>query len=231
VIIAGFVDTLGQKIYVQQSIETPEQLKGGALGVTNFGAITHVAGRVGVEYLGLKGQVSFLATGGPPETLAAILTGAIQGGIFSPPESFKARSMGLRELLDITQTGAKSQTAAIATTRKWLREHPDLTERYVRAVIRGTHRYLTDQAMGELAIEKYTDTHQPELGETYNYNKALFNKTGFPSIEGIQQNIDVAAENIPEAKTAKPEQFIDTSVVEKLKASGLIRTLWGSDSP
>jgi NitT/TauT family transport system substrate-binding protein len=231
VIIAGFVDTLGQKIFVQQSIETPEQLKGGALGVTNFGAITHVAGRIGIEYLGLKDQVTFLATGGPPETLAAILTGKIQGGIFSPPESFKARSMGLRELLDITQTGAKSQTAAIATTRKWMREHPDLTERYVRAVIKGTHRYVTDQAMGEQAIEKYTDTHQPELGETYLYNKPLFNKDGFPSVQGLQGNIDVAAENIPEAKSATPAQFMDTSVVEKLKASGLLRTLWGSDSP
>jgi hypothetical protein len=104
-------------------------------------------------------------------------------------------------------------------------------ERYIRAVIRGTHRYLTDQAMGEQAIEKYTDTHQPELAETYNYNKELFSKTGFPSIEGLQQNIDVATENIPEAKTAKPEQFIDTSVVERIKASGLIKTLWGSDSP
>src|SRR2546429_6512217 len=42
----------------QPSIETPEQLRGGALGVTNFGAATHVAGRVGLEYLGLKDQVS-----------------------------------------------------------------------------------------------------------------------------------------------------------------------------
>src|SRR5207244_10066335 len=56
VIVAGFIDTLGQSIYVPASIERPEQLKGGAIGVSNFGAITHVAGQVGVEYLGPKGQ-------------------------------------------------------------------------------------------------------------------------------------------------------------------------------
>src|SRR5229473_7296720 len=72
ILVAEFVDRLGQSIWVQPSIERPEQLKGGAIGVTNFGAITHVAGRVGVEYLGLKGQVTFIATGGPPETLASI---------------------------------------------------------------------------------------------------------------------------------------------------------------
>jgi NitT/TauT family transport system substrate-binding protein len=232
VIVAGFVDTLGQSIYVQPSIERPEQLKGGALGVTNFGAITHVAGRVGVQYLGLTGQVTFIATGGPPETLASILGGKVQGGIFSPPDTLKARAAGLRELLDVTTTGVKSQTAAVVTTRKYLREHPDLVERYVRAAIQGAYRFRTDKAAGEKAIEKYTETHEVEvLDETYNYYKNQFTKTGFPSLEGLQQNLEIAAENIPEARSANPAQFVDMTTVEKIKASGLIRTLWGTDSP
>src|ERR671932_615837 len=62
VLVAGVVGALGQSIYVRSSIETPEQLKGGVLGVSAFGAITHVAGRVGVDYLGLKDDVTFIAT-------------------------------------------------------------------------------------------------------------------------------------------------------------------------
>jgi NitT/TauT family transport system substrate-binding protein len=232
VLVAGFVDKLGQQIWVQSSIERPEQLKGGALGVTNFGAITHVAGRVGIEHLGLTGQVTFLATGGPPETLASILGGKVQGGVFSPPDTIKARALGLRQILDISTTGVKSQTAAVATTRKYLREHPDLVERYVRAAIQGSYRVQTDKVLGEKAIERYTETHEPEvLDETYNYYKDQYSKTGFPSLEGIQQNLDIAVENIPEAKNAKPAQFVDMSVVEKIKASGLLRSLWGTDSP
>jgi NitT/TauT family transport system substrate-binding protein len=232
VLVAGFADRLSQTIWVQPSIERPEQLKGGVLGVTNFGAITHVAGRVGIEYMGLKGQVTFLATGGPPETIAAIMGGKIQGGIFTPPETFKARALGLRQLLDVSTTGVKSQTAAVATTRKYLREHPDIVERYVRAAIQGAHRFQTDKALGEKAIERFTETHESDvLEETYNYYKDQFSKTGFPSMEGIQQNLEIAAENIPEAKDAKPAQFVDLSTVEKIKASGLIRTLWGTDSP
>jgi NitT/TauT family transport system substrate-binding protein len=232
VLVAGFADQLSQTIWVQPSIERPEQLKGGVLGVTNFGAITHVAGRVGIEYMGLKGQVTFLATGGPPETLAAIMGGKIQGGVFTPPDTIKARALGLHQLLDVATTGVKSQTAAIATTRKYLREHPDLVERYVRAAIQGSHRFQTDKALGEKAIERYTETHEPEvLDETYNYYKDQFSKTGFPSMEGIQQNLEIAFENIPEARDATPAQFVDTTVVEKIKASGLIKSLWGTDSP
>jgi NitT/TauT family transport system substrate-binding protein len=232
VIVAGFIDTLGQSIYVSPSIERPEQLKGGALGVSNFGAITHVAGLVGVEYLGLKDQVTFVATGGPPETLASILGGKVQGGVMSPPDTLKARAAGLHELLDVAKTGVKSQTAAVVTTRKYLREHPDVVERYVRAAIEGSHTFQTDKAQGEKAIEAFTDTHDTDqLEETYNYFKDQFSKTGFPSLEGIQQNLEVAAENIPQAKSATPAQFVDTTIVEKIKASGLIRQLWGSDSP
>ncbi len=232
ILVAGFVDRLGQSIWVQPSIERPDQLKGGALGVTNFGAITHVAGRVGVEYLGLKGQVTFIATGGPPETLASIMGGKVQGGVFTPPDTAKARAQGLHQLLDVATTGVKSQTAAVATTRKYLREHPDLVERYVRAAIQGSYRFQTDKALGEKAIERYTETHDTDvLDETYNYYKDQFSKTGFPSPEGIQQNLEMAVENIPEAKDATPAQFVDTSVVEKIKASGLLRSLWGTDTP
>ena len=232
VIVAGFVDTLAQSIYVPASIERPDQLKGGALGVSNFGAITHVAGQVGVDYLGLKGQVTFVATGGPPETLASILGGKVQGGVMSPPDTLKARAAGLHELLDIARTGVKSQTAAIVTTRKWMHDHPDVVEHYVRAAIKGSHALQTDKALGERAIGRYTDTQDPDqLDETYNYFKDQYSKSGFPSLEGIQQTLNIAADTIPQASNATPSQFVDTSIVEKIKASGLLRELWGSDPP
>jgi NitT/TauT family transport system substrate-binding protein len=230
VIVAGFIDTLGQSIYVPSAIERPEQLKGGVLGVTNFGAITHVAGRIGVKYLGLEDQVTFIATGGPPETLAAIAGGKVQGGVFSPPDTLKARAMGLHELLDIAKAGVKLQTASIATTRKWAREHPDLVERYIRSALAASHAFATDRAMAEKAIETYTDTHDvDQLEETYNYFKDQVSKTGTPSPEGIQESLNIAAENIPEAKTANPSQFVDTTALDKIKASGYLRSLWGTD--
>jgi ABC-type nitrate/sulfonate/bicarbonate transport system substrate-binding protein len=230
VIVAGFIDTLGQSIYVTPSIERPDQLKGGALGVSNFGAITHVAGQVGVKYLGLEGQVTFVATGGPPETLAAISGGKVQGGVLSPPDTLKARAMGLHELLDIAKTGVKVQTASIATTRKWAREHPDLVERYIRSSLAASHAFATDRTLAEKAIETYTDTHDvDQLEETYNYFRDQVSKTGTPSAEGIQQSLNIAAENNPAAKNANPAQFVDTTVLDKIKASGYLRTLWGTD--
>jgi NitT/TauT family transport system substrate-binding protein len=176
--------------------------------------------------------VTFLATGGPPETLAAITAGKVQGGVVSPPDTVKARAMGLHELLDVSRTGVKVQTAAVTTTRKWLREHPDIVERYVRAALAGSHAFQTDKSLGEQAVETFTDTHdRDQLDETYAYAKDQFSKTGTPSLEGLQQSLDIAADSIPEARSATPAQFIDTSVLDKIKASGYLRSLWGSDPP
>src|SRR5581483_11034611 len=133
VLLAAFVDALTQQIYVDKSIQTPEQLKGKSLGVTNFGAITHVAGLIGVEKMGLKDQVNFVAAGGPPETIPAMQAGQIQGGVFSPPDASTARDLGYKMMTDVAATGAKSVSASIGTTRKWLKDNPDAAERYVIA--------------------------------------------------------------------------------------------------
>jgi len=228
VIVAGFNDTLPNSIYVHPSIERPEQLKGKAIGVTNFGAISHVAGMEGVKHLGLEGQVTFLATGGPPETLAAMQFGKIHAGLFSPPDTLRARELGFREIVNVSKIGVKSLGAAVVTTREWARENPELVERYIRAAIQATHRLRTDKDFGMKVIAKYTRLSDPKLlEETYNFYKEQWQKDGFPSREGIQKNIEVAAAEIPEAKSAKPEQFTDLTFINKIKSSGLIERLWG----
>jgi hypothetical protein len=67
-------------------------------------------------------------------------------------------------------------------------------------------------------IAKYTRlTEGRLLEETYNFYREQWLKDGVPSPEGIQKNIEVAAADIPEAKNARPEQFIDLGILNKIK--------------
>jgi hypothetical protein len=114
------------------------------------------------------------------------------------------------------------------STRKWAQENLDLVERYIRATLKGAHRLKTDKDFGMKALARYSGIEDPKLlEETYNYYRDLWGTDGFPSLPGIQQNIDMAAEEIPEARNARPEQFVDLTYVEKIKASGLLEKLWG----
>ena len=156
--------------------------------------------------------------------------GKVHGGVFSPPDTLRARDLGFRELLNLTTVGTKAQTSAIATTRKWAREHPELVERYIRAVIKGAHRLKTDKPFAAKAIAKYTRQSDPRLlDEAYDFYRDQWGKDGFPSPEAIQKNIDVAAADIPEAKDARPDQFVDLTFVNRIKGSGLIAELWGKN--
>jgi ABC-type nitrate/sulfonate/bicarbonate transport system substrate-binding protein len=229
VIVGGFADRLTDSIYTAKSITTPEQLKGGALGVTGFGAISQIAGQMGLEKLGLKGQVQFIATGGPPATLAAIETGKVQGGVFSPPQTFKAAEQGLHELIDVSTIDVRVQTTAVATSHAYAKAHPDVVARYLTAVIEGAHRAITDKTAGSAAIAKYSGISDSTIvSKTYDYFQNKIGKDGFPSTAGIQGNINIAEQQgNSNAKGFKPEQFIDTSFVSKLKAGGLLDKLWG----
>jgi NitT/TauT family transport system substrate-binding protein len=231
VMVGGFGHKPTNSIITVPSITKPEDLKGKTIGVSGIGAVSHVAGVLAVEKLGLKDQVKFLATGGLPETLAAIKTGKVDGGMLSPPQTFDAvEKQGLRELVDVSKLDIKYQAALVVTTRKYLADHPDIVERYLRAMIEATHRAYTDKAFTIQTIVKYAKISDPALAaKTYDYfhDGEVWDKDGVILPEAVQTNIDVAAQTIPAAKNFKPAQMVDTKLVDKIKASGLLDQLYG----
>ncbi|HEY8695183.1 MAG TPA: ABC transporter substrate-binding protein, partial [Chloroflexota bacterium] len=233
VMVGGFGSKPTNSIITIPSIQKPEDLKGKTIGVSGLGAVSHVAGLLAVDKLGLKGQVNFIATGGLPETLAGITSGKVDGGVLSPPQTFQAVKQGLREVVDIAKLGVFSQTSVVVTTRKYASDHPDIVERYLRAKIQGTHRAYTDQALAMQVITKYAKISDPDLAsKTYDYfhDGELWGKDGLTNEAAIQTNLDVAAQTNAKAKDFKPAQMVDMSFIQKIKASGLIDQLWGKSS-
>lgn len=45
-------------------------------------------------------------------------------------------------------------------------------------------------------------------------------KKPYPTLKGIQFMLDMLGPTIPEAKTAKPEQFVDLSFLQELEKEG-----------
>jgi hypothetical protein len=77
-------------------------------------------------------------------------------------------------------------------------------------------------------IARYTRQSDPKLlEETYDFYRDGWLKDGLPSLEAIQKNIENAAADIPEAKSAKPEQFVDMTFINRIRSGGLLKQLWG----
>lgn len=231
VLVAGFIDRILGRIWTKPTIETPQQLIDRTLGVSSIGSSSHTGLLLTLDKLGVPAaQVKILATGNPSATLASLRNGAIDGAPLNPPDDLVAQGAGLRQLVDQYALDLKSQSSVIATTRKYAAEHPDIVERYIRAAIKGSHRLSTDRAFAMKSLGKWLKVEdQAVLDGTVSYYQGKWGRDGALSPEGIQQNLDVAAKTIPAAKTAKPEQFIDTRFVEKIKSSGLVDQLWGKN--
>ncbi len=220
VIVAGYGDRMTGQLWTIPSISSPEQLKGKNLGTTALGSASHIQAQNALTKLGIaKNQVGFVATGAPPETLAAIQAGQIQGASFTPPESLKARDAGLKMLVDIGALNIATLQSAAITTRRYAHDHPDVVERFVRATVKGTGRLVGDREFAIKTISKYAQIDdRSALDETVDYYSNLWTKDGVPSLAGVQQILDTTT--VAGARSAKPEQFVDTSFVDKIKAQG-----------
>src|SRR5262249_59893307 len=95
-IIGSMANQLDSSIFVRAGIETPEDLRGKTIGVTNLKAISDTAARLAVKRVGLQPDVDVFTrrTGGLAESLAGIETGVLDGASLSVPVLFHAPHPG-----------------------------------------------------------------------------------------------------------------------------------------
>ena len=227
-ILGATMPFLTNSIYVHPSVERPDDLRGKSIGVSNFGAISHVAAKVALEYWGLEEgrDVTIVRSGGTPETLAAMQSGAIAGGSFSPPQTFQARDLGFRELLDVGSTHYDFGSAALVSTRRYVADNPDLVERYLKGVMRGVQVFKTNRDVAVESIMRNTRTDNRQLAEeTWEFYRDKMTEDLTMSPRAIENNLRMVAEQRPDALSARPEQFLDNSFAERIRASGYLEQL------
>jgi NitT/TauT family transport system substrate-binding protein len=225
VVLGASMPYITNSIYVHPSITRPEDLRGKTLGVSNFGAISHVAVKVALEHWGFEEgrDVTLVRSGGTPETLAAMQSGAIAGGSFSPPQTFQARDQGFRELIDVSALRYDFGSAALISTRKWVADNPDLVERYLKAIIKGVHIFRTNKDVSVESIMRNTRTdNRPLAEETWQFYQDKMSDDLIMTPRAIENNLRIIGEQRPEALTSRPEQFVDNSVAERIRASGYV---------
>src|SRR5687768_6357999 len=107
VMIAGVINTLTFKLFVDKGLERPEQLKGKTIAVTRYGSSTDFALRYALERYGLvpEKDVTILQAGTMPAMLNFMDSGKIQGAMLSSPFTLEARKKGYRLMADLQMLG------------------------------------------------------------------------------------------------------------------------------
>jgi NitT/TauT family transport system substrate-binding protein len=231
VFVAGGMTSLNYVLMARADIKKPEQLRGGTVAISRFGSATDTIARFALRKIGLTPgkDVTIVQIGTGPDRLNATLTGRVSSAIINPPSSFVAEKKGLNVLADVAQMGLVFQHTAPATTRRFIKEHPDTVRRYVKSQVEALHVLWTNKEASVRALGKYMQgvdrTILEKSWETV-LSEALFSKKQYPSAEGIKTVLEDVAERDPRAKSAKPEQFIDAAFIKELDQSGFIDSLY-----
>jgi len=226
VIVAAFCNAAQHRLIVRPEIKDVRDLKGKPVGITTFGSTSDYILRFALQKYGLdpSKDVSILQTGGQPEGLAAMSAGKIFAQRMGFPFHLKAQQMGMRELIDFSQLGLEENIGAMITTRSFIAQRRGTVLRYLRAYVRGMHRFKSDKEFAKKSYGKFAQINDEALLEAnwQEYASHML-RSPRPTIRGIQQVIDSGTLGKVDVK---PERLVDFSLVDELERTGFIDAVY-----
>jgi len=229
-IIGNTVNKMIFSIYVRPEIKSVEGLKGKKLGVTRFGSSTDISARYALRKHNLQPEkeVTILQMGSMSSIMGGLQGGSIEAGVVSPPTLFAVDKLGFKEIINITDMDLAFPNPSLLIQGGILRSKPDVIDRFMRAYARGMHRARTDKELTLKSIARYSKVDDPVfLQKAYDlYIGKVLEKAPYINMTGMQNALDDLAKAVPEARNAKPDQFIDFRFLEKLEKSGLLKELY-----
>ena len=228
-IIASVQDRLSGTIYARPEIKTPGDLKGKKLGISRFGAVSETGAALFLARFGLKRgtDVAIIQLGGLPEIITAMERGAVDAGFANPPQTSRARRLGMRELFDLNSVGVELQQTCVTVTTKYLRERRPLVKSFLQAYTEALHRFMADREYSIQVLKKYLRVDDRELlDDAYSFYAQRLQKIPTPTLKGIKFILDEMAEKQPRARNVAPESFVDISLLQELEQSGFFKQLW-----
>jgi len=230
VMIAGFLNTMDYKLMVAKDIVRPDQLKGKTVAVSRAGSSSDFATRYALEKYGLvpDKDVTILQIGSQPARFSALQSGQIQGVMIAVPLTAMATKLGLNTLADLQMLGLEYQHTGLAVSQKTLKAQPEMVRNLLKAFIEGIHFMKTNRKEAIDILAKYIKTNDPDaLQEAYeSIGLALIPEKPYPTIKGIQIILREMGAKDAAARAARPEQFVDMSVIKNLDSSGFIDRLY-----
>ena len=221
--------TMHFSLYVAPEIKKAEDLRGKTAGISRFGSASDFSIRYIFKSVNLaERDVTIVQIGDNPSRLAALKTKAIQATVFTTPNTVRARKAGFVSLVDAYELGLKFQGSGIASTGAFLRDHRPLVEQFMKGFLEGVAYAKTHKEESLPLIKEFMKLNdQDEVEDTYQVIiRDIQPLKPYPLKEGVETVLRNVESTIPKAKTVKPEELIDDSVLRRLDQSGFIDALY-----
>ena len=222
VLVGSVENSYDQSVFARPGVASRvEQLKGKRFGISGFGSATHNAALILFKRYNLDPgkDVAFVSTGTGPERLAAMSAGRIDATFFNPSEVPQAVKAGLVEVIQMADIGFEVQGSGLATSRSYIKNNRETVKSALKAYIEGIYFAFANKSATVKSLAKYMRTNDAEvLDYSYQHYLKRTPKKPYPTMKGIQNLVDMSGPQVPQAKTARPEQFVDLSLLQELES-------------
>jgi ABC-type nitrate/sulfonate/bicarbonate transport system substrate-binding protein len=219
-------------VFSQEGIGRPEvqriaDLRGKPIGVTRLGASSHFAAIAMLASAGLRPEeATYIQTGGVGESLAALLSGNVEGSMLGFPQNLEARKAGYRVLVNFQELGdfGAFPQNAIGARESWLREPANRATalQFLRAMSDALTLAKTGGPEARAAVRKYAKVDdEAVLQSTVDFYREFFPSTLRVPEKSIANMLQFVALDHPELRTIDPRTLYDNTYIDEvLRESG-----------
>jgi ABC-type nitrate/sulfonate/bicarbonate transport system substrate-binding protein len=224
-VVAVPINRIEPMFVVRSNIKTPADLKGKKVTISRFGSGSDIITRVALRYWKLDPDkdVSFFQSGNTPTRVAALIAGHMDAALVSSTGVAKIVATGCcRVLADLTELPLEFANYGVVVSGALLKNQRETVKRYLQALIEGIHVFKTRPEVAR-AVLRESNSDAEVVGPLYERLSKSFRDFPTPEPRGIQNVIDALP--TPKAKGAKAEDFIDVTLMEEIRAGGLMERL------
>jgi NitT/TauT family transport system substrate-binding protein len=196
-------------LVTRPELNSLSELKGKVMGTTSFGGVQHLAGLRMLRRGGLNPEedITVILAGDPATQLQAIVNGAIQIAVLSPPSVILARDkFKLNVLANALDEFPSFFQSGLAVADKSVASQKDLVKRILRARAKANRFFFEMESGASEVIAKFLKVDLPVARESYRISRNAFTSNGIVSQRQIEEFLKMDAEiaKIPDPLRAIP---------------------------
>ncbi len=206
-------------LFAKEGVTSPQQLKGGTLGISSAGSESEATIALGLEKLGLtRADVTTKEIGVGRDRLNAVRSGAVTAASLNEPYRTQALEMNMIPIVDLVPDRVPWVYSGLVADAAYIKSNRDALLRFLRATVEGNHLALSDPARGKEVLAKalkIADNKVINISYKDFFDQSPRNAEA--SGEGAKRNIAMVAGR--GAKT-NVEDYCDMSFSQELAREG-----------
>jgi ABC-type nitrate/sulfonate/bicarbonate transport system substrate-binding protein len=217
-LVASLSNVIRFTLFSVPAVRTAADLRGSVIGVSAFGSETDTTVTLALKRLGLtRDDVTLKEYGGGPQRLAALRSGEIKATAVNEPIRSIAREEGFNPIVDLVPEQVPWLFTGVVVRREMLAERRDVLTRFLKAVMDGNRLALTNENRAKEVLAREAGITDPKI-LAISYDD--FKQQSPQAIEPTAAAAENTLAQFAPSGTASPTDYIDTSILDELRASG-----------